>query len=397
MAVKSNKEIQKQKREPYQLLLRVTIILVAVVVVGVGIFWACSKMVERDFVTKLNALDVKNQEDEQAFNAEMNALLASQQAASQPSGEKQEDRTAQSWEKELDGALWRVESTGYDSPENTRFETWERTRLINGGLLLVNQWHPLPLDFSEENLVGVGAMSNYKIQVQNSSVRVLAEAYEALATMITDAEALGLKDYIVREGFRSNERQTELFNAEREKLSSKFSDEALDAEAKKSVNYPGTSEYQTGLSFQVRLYNKEDSTITNTKFQTSEQGKWFTENAWKYGVIFRFPSKDFPGAEWEDKSYKTGVSMQLDIYRYVGKPHATVMRVLGFCLEEYIEFLMENPHLYIYQGNTLLFEVYRMEVGEDASYSFPVPNQSSDYNASLDNMGGLVMSCFYNQ
>ena len=38
--------------------------------------------------------------------------------------------------------------------------------------------------------------------------------------------------------------------------------------------------------------------------------------------------------------------MHLDLYRYVGEPHALVMKVMGYCLEEYVEFLTDHPHIF---------------------------------------------------
>ena len=43
----------------------------------------------------------------------------------------------------------------------------------------------------------------------------------------------------------------ELFTARMDALSDKYSGTILTEQAKKTVNYPGTSEYQTGLSFRI--------------------------------------------------------------------------------------------------------------------------------------------------
>ena len=73
-----------------------------------------------------------------------------------------------------------------------------------------------------------------------------------------------------------------------------FGPTILIEETKKTVNYPGTSEYQSGLSFRLGLYNREDPAVAAQKFQETDQGRWVTENSWKYGIIFRFPSDDYP-------------------------------------------------------------------------------------------------------
>jgi D-alanyl-D-alanine carboxypeptidase len=151
------------------------------------------------------------------------------------------------------------------------------------------------------------------------------------------------------------------------------------------------------MSFRMDVYQSGNSELNNQKFQAeSIQGAWLTENCWRYGIIFRFPSKDFPNASWEDKSYKTGISSQLNLYRYVGKAHSAAMRVLNMCLEEYIEFLMAHPHICIYEDGALAYEVVRIKgAGSNESFALPVPNPASSYQASLDNMDGVVMAYSY--
>ena len=210
------------------------------------------------------------------------------------------------------------------------------------------------------------------------------------------ARLAGLEYYIVMEGYRSVEAQEELFNAEMESLSSRYSGNTLIEETKKKVNYPGNSDYHTGMSFRMDVYQRDNAELNNLKFQAeSEQGAWLTENCWRFGIIFRFPTADFPKG-WEDKSYKTGVSAQLNLYRYVGKAHSAAMRVMDMCLEEYIEFLIAHPHICVYEDGALKYEIVRIKIADDAqSVQLPVPNPASSYLASLDNMGGVVMAYTY--
>ena len=302
-----------------------------------------------------------------------------------------------SWEATLADTLWRIEDESNAGLENTSTITLDRASLINGGLLLVNQWHSLPADFSSEGLVSVGTASNFEIQVQDNSVQLFQPAYDALREALTAAkDEAGLEYYIVMEGYRSVERQEELFNEEMEKLSSRYSGNTLIEETKKNVNYPGNSDYNTGMSFRMDVYQRDNAELNNQKFQAdSAQGAWLTENCWRFGIIFRFPAADFPKG-WQDKSYKTGVSSTLNLYRYVGKAHSAAMRVMDLCLEEYIEFLIAHPHICIYEDGALKYEVVRIKISDDAqSVQLPVPNPASSYQASLDNMGGVVMAYTY--
>lgn len=397
MRVNSNKKIHKMKRDPYKTLLRTAGILAIVVVVGVGVFYLCSLAVTNDYVSTRNRIENENAEAELEFNAMMNELRAEQSAALAPNTGVVSSADLPSWEKTLNDTLWRIEDESNAGLENTSTITLDRASLINGGLLLVNPWHSLPSDFSEEGLVSIGTASNFQIQVQDNSVRVFQPAYDALSEALTAAkDEAGLEYYIVMEGYRSVAQQEELFNAEMEKLSSRYSGNALIEETKKNVNYPGNSDYHTGMSFRMDVYQRDNAALNNLKFQAaSEQGAWLTENCWRFGIIFRFPTADFPKG-WEDKSYKTGVSAQLNLYRYVGKAHSAAMRVLNLCLEEYIEFLIAHPHICVYEDGALKYEIVRIKIADDAqSVQLPVPNPASSYQVSLDNMGGVVMAYTY--
>lgn len=397
MRVNSNKKIHKMKRDPYKTLLRTAGILAIVVVVGVGVFYLCSLAVTNDYVSTRNRIENENAEAELEFNAMMNELRAEQSAALAPNTGVVSSADLPSWEKTLNDTLWRIEDESNAGLENTSTITLDRASLTNGGLLLVNPWHSLPSDFSEEGLVSIGTASNFQIQVQDNSVRVFQPAYDALSEALTAAkDEAGLEYYIVMEGYRSVAQQEELFNAEMEKLSSRYSGNALIEETKKNVNYPGNSDYHTGMSFRMDVYQRDNAALNNLKFQAeSEQGAWLTENCWRFGIIFRFPTADFPKG-WEDKSYKTGVSAQLNLYRYVGKAHSAAMRVLNLCLEEYIEFLIAHPHICVYEDGALKYEIVRIKIADDAqSVQLPVPNPASSYQASLDNMGGVVMAYTY--
>lgn len=90
---------------------------------------------------------------------------------------------------------------------------------------------------------------------------------------------------------------------------------------------PGTSEHQTGLAVDM------DTTGTLvTDFQYTDEYKWLSENAWKFGFILRFP---------EDKTDITTIQFEPWHYRYVGRYHAYKIYTSGLCLEEYIEQLGE--------------------------------------------------------
>lgn len=268
--------------------------------------------------------------------------------------------------------------------------TMYRSDVMNNGMLLVNEWHSRPDDFSEEALTSVGTYTSGKIQVSNYNVKLFPVAIDALQAAINDAAAQGYQNYIVDEGYRSYEDQNALFNKYMEQYASRYSGDALIERTKKDVNYPGTSEFNSGMGFTLRLYKKGDATVNGTDYVTSPEGQWMSENCWKYGLIFRFPKTDYPVKGQADKSYKTGVSVSLRAYRYVGKGHAAVMHTLDLCMEEYIEYLQEHPHIAVFEDGTLRYEIVRQYVGDASSFQVQITNKARTYTTSLDNMDCVI-------
>lgn len=72
---------------------------------------------------------------------------------------------------------------------------------------------------------------------------------------------------------------------------------------------PGHSEHQTGLAFDV--CDRNVSACITSKFDNTEQAKWLSENAYKYGFILRYPKGD-------DKVKQTGYMFESWHFRYVG-------------------------------------------------------------------------------
>ncbi|MBR6667155.1 MAG: hypothetical protein IKL25_02145 [Clostridia bacterium] len=95
-------------------------------------------------------------------------------------------------------------------------------------------------------------------------------------------------------------------------------------------------------------------------------------------------------ADTTDKSYKTGVGSHLNIYRYVGVPNAEVMHHLDLCLEEYIEYLQEHPHVAVFENGVKKYEITRQQVGDAESFTVEINRVCPNYTMYLDNMGGVI-------
>ena len=275
--------------------------------------------------------------------------------------------------------------------ENVATESISRQDAMYNGMLLVNEWHSRPNDFVEENVVSVSRATERQVSVKDNTVRLLPVAVDALQRALADAKAEGLENYVAWEGYRSWDEQNNMFQAKMAKYKDLSEAEQIE-KAKKEVNYPGTSEFNTGLSVDVRIYKQGDSTINNMSFFESEQGIWLYNNAWKYGMVFRFPLADYPLKGTQDKSYKTGVGVKLRAFRYVGMGNAAAMHTMDLCLEEYVDYLSEHPHIAVFEDGNLKYEIVREYVGDLDPITVHVSQKNGIRNTvtSLDNMGFAI-------
>ena len=322
----------------------------------------------------------RNQEAEARYAA---AIAELESQASVPTNPSWPDHKAEGWDiLELDSIPL----------ENQTATSMSRADLMNNGMLLVNEWHSRPEDFDETAVVGVAKRytGDDKIQAKDNNVTLFPVAIDALHDALAAAKAEGLEHYMVEEGYRSYDTQNAYFQNKLTKLSSKYSGDALIAAAKKEVNYPGTSEYNSGLGFELRQYEKNNPDFNSGKFSTTDQAKWMNENCWKYGIIFRFPQQAWPLESSTDKSFKTGVSKRLNLYRYVGRGNAAVMHYKDFVMEEYIEYLQEHPHIALFEDGVLKYEIYRQYVGDADQINVQLTRNARTWTSSLDNMGAVI-------
>ena len=161
------------------------------------------------------------------------------------------------------------------------------------------------------------------------------------------------------------------------------------------VNYPGTSEYQSGFSFNPRQYKRGDAEFNAPKFFETPHSDWMVENSWKYGFVFRFPVNEYPNETVGDKSFKTGESKKLMIYRYVGEGHAAAMKQLDMCMEEYVEYLMAHPHIAVYENGKLKYEITRVSYNNQPTATVEVSRNAAEYTVSMDNCGGVIVCMMY--
>ncbi|MBR4538849.1 MAG: M15 family metallopeptidase [Clostridia bacterium] len=170
-------------------------------------------------------------------------------------------------------------------------------------VLLVNADHPLPEDFAPKELVNLYGQKRHFL-LANSSIELEREAFEAANRMFKLAEDEDMNGFILTSGYRTRERQAELFA------------ESTDGTAQR----PGCSEHETGLAFDVTA--RYDSGT----FEDTPQFAWLYEHCWDFGFILRYP---------KGKTDITGIAYESWHYRYVGEEAARIIRENGWTLEEY--------------------------------------------------------------
>ena len=346
---------------------------------------------QKDAIAKANReAKAEVEERNRQAEAEYQARIAEMESEAQKP-------TNPSWPAQNPDAEWELMDLSTIPLENQTAETRTRADLMTGGMLLVNEWHSRPEDFDESGVISVARAykGDDKIQAKDNNVTLFPAAIDALHEALVAAKAEGMQHYLVEEGYRTWQTQETYFNNKVTKLSSKYSGDALIAAAKKEVNYPGTSEYNSGLAFELRLYDKNDPTVGQPKYSTTAEAKWMNENCWKYGIVFRFPQAGWPLESSTDKSFKTGVSKRLNLYRYVGKGNAAVMHYMDFTMEEYIEYLEEHPHIALYVDDNLMYEVYRQPVGDAENINVQLTHNARSHESSLDNMGAVITVFYY--
>ena len=369
---------KQNRRDPIKVMLILTVCL-AVLAAGCMLLGNAISAYRANALSQLQAeVEAINEQRDQEYARALAEFEAESQSGANLAWPPQK---TQGWDV--------VDLTNYPL-ENPGQVTLNRADVMNNGMLLVNEWHSRPEDFSEEALVSIGNYTGGKLQVANYNLLLFPEAINALQETVTAAAAEGFENYMVDEAYRSYEEQNALFNKYMEQYASRYSGDALIARTKKDVNYPGTSEFNSGMTFTLRLYKRGDAAVNGTNYVDTPEGQWLSENCWKYGLVFRFPKTDYPVKGTADKSYKTGVSVSLRAYRYVGKGNAAVMHTLDLCLEEYIEYLQEHPHIAVFEDGILRYEIVRQYVGDAASFPISITNNASSYVTSLDNMGYAI-------
>lgn len=177
-------------------------------------------------------------------------------------------------------------------------------------LTLVNSSHAVPDDWHIEKFT----------ELRNHQ-QVDSRIYPELQEMFDACRDARLKPKIVS-SYRSDDDQQAILDKRYEKYRGRgYSKEDAMAEALKWVAYPGYSEHQLGLCFDV---GTADESVCS-KFDV---WSWMKDHCAEYGFIWRYP---------EGKEHITGIEEEYWHFRYVGVEAATYIMEHEICLEEYLD------------------------------------------------------------
>lgn len=182
--------------------------------------------------------------------------------------------------------------------------------------VVVNKNRPLPDGYEPSDLVVPSV--RLRLDSTNQQMKFRRAAAGALQEMFTAADRAGVT-LVFGSGYRSAALQKQFYD--------NYVAQDGQAAADRYSARPGTSEHQTGLSFDAT--NLRGECHLETCFKNTPEGKWLAQNAYKYGFIIRYP---------DGKEAVTGYQYEPWHMRYVGKELAAEMHRQNIVtLEEFFD------------------------------------------------------------
>ncbi len=259
-----------------------------------------------------------------------------------------------------------------DIPEDSSAEAEDPYKLVilepedvhKGSLIVVNDAYRFDFD---SNPTVASQVNIYKSRtsktfgVRDSDITINRVTMTYMQELLNALSAYtGSTALTVTTGFRSYEEQKKLF------------DGGKDSDA------PGASDLNTGFSFKCTVYPSSAGKLGEGKFQ------WLDENCMFYGFVKRYP---------EGKKGLTGHDANGSLFRYVGIPHAYLIYVNNYCLEEYLDFCRRFSYdsKYYTTCDGIDYAIYYVPANTSEITQIKVP-ENVEYDISGDNIGGFVVT-----
>ena len=187
-----------------------------------------------------------------------------------------------------------------------------RADVHRGALILVNRAHPW---VERADLALSPALGDPSVRLDSVAAARLSECVRACG---------GAAEIAPVSGWRDASEQRRIWDASLAEHGEAFT--------RRYVALPGCSEHQTGLAIDLGRAARRIDFIRPAFPRRGACGR-FRRAAADFGFIERYP---------RGKEALTGIAAEPWHFRYVGVPHARLMRDFGLCLEEYAAFLRDG-------------------------------------------------------
>lgn len=233
-----------------------------------------------------------------------------------------------------------------------------KKNIHEGSLILVNRKYPL----QREN--GNVLCAPLEAQQEIRMVETAGKSLHRLLRSLTDSRQIAGVS-----GYRTREEQVKIFEDSLAENGRAFTETY--------VAFPGCSEHQTGLAIDLAKKAEEIDFIC-PDFPREGICQQFRELAAEYGFIERYP---------REKEAVTGIGEEPWHFRYVGTPHAQIMREKGMVLEEYTEWLKQFSREKPFRWRD--YSIYYVKGQEETGILIP---DNTEYHISGNNVDGFVVT-----
>lgn len=242
-----------------------------------------------------------------------------------------------------------------------------------GELILVNE--STKYTFKNDDVKSIIKEYNKAYTVKDKNVYLKLNSITALNDMFKSFKKnTGLSDILIIDGYRTYEEQKKILNSRIK--------EQGEERARSFVANPGFSEHHSGYAIDIGIFRNGNV----FDFTGEDKYSWIIDNMHKYGWIIRYETH---------KSSITKIDYEPWHLRYVGKPHAYIMKKNDLCLEEYIDYIKEyefsKKHLIIKDDENNEYEIYYFKASENKTV-LPIPN--GKYTVSGNNIDGFIVTLY---
>lgn len=251
--------------------------------------------------------------------------------------------------------------------------------LKKGDLVLINRTASFDAALSAGNTTTVRNGRLTKIQENAYNLPIGVPILNALESMQTGMQAVMKDDMVllVNAGYRTAADQQALIDSYTESYGEDY--------VRDYVAPVGGSEHHSPFAADISFYHLTEKKV----YATTSEGaaayySWVLDHCADYGLILRYTA---------EKSDITGYGAESWHFRYVGIPHAALIREQAFCLEEYLLMLKEYSFgsRLAYSCGGKDYEIYFVSMTDPEGTQVPIP-VGATYTVSGNNTDGFIVT-----